>query len=304
VLSHGLSPRKPGSVSRFSGPPPVHPKGCTPSIKDILVALSPRDERDTGRDFAVALAAQFGAQVTGVAYAVEHLVPFSMYPEFTSELMQRQRNEARKAADQARERFVEAAGKAGVRHEFHGATVTAQAATSDFAHRLRTADLAILTQHQPDNVENVGDAFAEAALFHSGRPMIIVPRDHAGNFSVGRLLIAWDAGIHAARAVAASMPLLRSATAIEVLTIREEFKGGDLRGNELVRHLRLHDLIAEPCTREDHDIPEAIIREAKLFRASLVIMGGYGHSRLREFVFGGATRRMLREMPVPVLMAH
>lgn len=274
------------------------------AIKDIIVALSPRDEEDKARDFALSMAAQSGGQVTGIVYALEHLASFSLYPEFASELMQRHRKEATKAAELARARFVEAAGKAGVRHEFHSATVTAHAATTDFAQRLRTADLAILTQHQPGNVESVGDLFAEAALFHSGRPMIIVPQDHIGDFSVGRVLIAWDSGIQAARAVAAAMPLLRNATEIEVLTVKEESKGSDLRGNDLVRHLRLHDLIPELSTREDHDIPEAIIREAKLFRASLVIMGGYGHSRLREFVFGGATRRMLREMPVPVFMAH
>lgn len=274
------------------------------SIKDVLVALSAREETDKGRDFALSMAAQFGAQVTGVVYALEHLAPFSLYPEFTSDLMQRQRNEAKKAAELARTKFLEAAGKAGVPHEFHSTTVSAQAATSDFAHRLRTADIAVLTQHQSDNVEKVGDLFAEAALFHSGRPMVIVPRDHAGDFSLTRIVIAWDGGIHAARAVAAAMPLLRRATEIEVLTIREESKASDLRGSQLVKHLRLHDLIAELYVLDGTEIAEAIIGEAKMVRASLLVMGGYGHSRLREFVFGGATRRILSEIPVPVLMAH
>jgi hypothetical protein len=102
------------------------------AIKDILVALSPRDEKDKARDFALSMAVQSGGQVTGIVYALEHLTPFSLYPEFTSELMQRHRTEAAKATELARVKFVEAAGKAGVRHECHSATATVHAATTDF----------------------------------------------------------------------------------------------------------------------------------------------------------------------------
>lgn len=91
---------------------------------------------------------------------------------------------------------------------------------------------------------------------------------------------------------------------IEVFTAEEASKGGDLRGGALVDHLRRHGLDAGIAQRNDRDIPAAILKEAELFRASLVVMGGYGHSRFREFVFGGATRLMLSKMAVPVLMAH
>ncbi len=89
-----------------------------------------------------------------------------------------------------------------------------------------------------------------------------------------------------------------------MLSISEETKASDFDGNSLVTHLRLHELVAGLCTRDDPDIPDAIVRETEIFRASLLVMGGYGHSRLREFVFGGVTRHILREMKVPVLMAH
>ena len=272
-------------------------------IKDILVGLSVGDEQDRGRHFALSMAAEFGAQVTGLAYALEPPMSFSVYPEFTSEIMQRHRTEARQAVELVREGFVEAANRAGVPHDFHSASVTVQQATSDFAYRLRTADIAVLTQHQA-GLEHFGDLFAEAALFHSGRPMIVVPKDHADRFSAERVLIAWDGSIHAARAVAAAMPLLKRASKIEVLTIKEASKASNLRGNELVRHLRLHNLNAVLCERDNPDIPGSLIKEAGLFHASLIVMGGYGHSRLREFVFGGATRLMLSKLPVPVLMTH
>jgi nucleotide-binding universal stress UspA family protein len=99
------------------------------------------------------------------------------------------------------------------------------------------------------------------------------------------------------------MPLLEGAD-INVFTVEEASKGRDFGGSALVDHFRRHGLNAGVVQRNESDIPAAIVNEAELSRASLVVMGGYGHSRFREFVFGGATRLMLNKMPVPVLMAH
>ena len=169
--------------------------------------------------------------------------------------------------------------------------------------RLRTADVGVLTQHKSDDPERFGHLFVEGALFRSGRPVIIVPRGHTGRFSTKRVLIAWDGSIHATRAVAGAMPLLEGAE-INVFTVEEASKGREFRGSALVDHLRRHGLAAAIAQRNEPDIPAAIIKEAEVSRASLVVMGGYGHSRFREFVFGGVTRLMLSEMPAPVLMAH
>jgi nucleotide-binding universal stress UspA family protein len=273
-------------------------------VKDILVGLAPRDQEDPACDLALSMGAQFSAHVTGIAYALEPHAPFSIFPQFTADLIERHRSEAKKEVDGARARFVEAATRADVRHQALAGQGTVQQATLDFSLRLRTADIAVLTQHQPDDLERVGDLFAEAALFQSGRPMIVVPRNYIGGFSAGRVVIAWDGSVHAARAVAAAMPLMSSASEIEVCIVQEASKGDNLRGNELVTHLRRHGLNAGLAERNDADIPQAIVREAEAFRAALVVMGGYGHSRFREFVFGGVTRLMLSKTPVPVLMAH
>lgn len=273
-------------------------------VKDILVGLATRGQKDPARDFALSMGAEFSAHVTGIAYALEPHVPFSVFPQFTAELIGRHRSEAKQEADAARAGLVEAATRAGVQHEALTGRGTVQQATLDFALRLRTADIAVLAQHQPDDLERMGDLFAEAALFQSGRPMIIVPRNHTGSFSAARILIAWDGSVHAARAVGAAMPLMSNASEIVVCTIQEAAKGDNLRGNELVTHLRHHGLNVGFAERNDADIPQAIAREAEAFRAALVVMGGYGHSRFREFMFGGVTRLMLNKTPVPVLMAH
>lgn len=274
------------------------------AVKDILIGLATRDEPDPARDFALALAAKYRAHVTAVAYGLTPDLPFSIYPEFVTGLAQKVLAEADQAVEAARGRFEQAARNAGVEHAFEKESCPVQLAASDFAYRLRTADLGVLTQHKTSELERFGDLFLESALFQSGRPLIIVPRDFQRPFSLERVLIAWDASIHATRAVAAAAPLLAPGATIEVFTVEEAAKGVEFRGTALVQHLRRHGLDAGLAERRERDVPEAVLRQIELFRANLVVMGGYGSSRFREFVFGGVTRLMLSRMPVPVLMTH
>ncbi len=271
-------------------------------IKDILLALAPKDEIDPARDYALAMAATYKAHLTAAAYPLVPEIPGSVFPEFAAGLVQQVQDEAETAVKTARERFEQAAREASVSHGFHGFSSSVHGAKTDFAARLRTADVGILSQHT-DDLERYGDMFIEAALFDSGRPIIIVPKAYTGRFSTERVLIAWDGSVHATRAVAGAMPFLEGAD-IEVFTVEEASKGRDLRGDALVAHLRRHGLNAGIAQRNESNIPEAILKEVQLTRASLVVMGGYGHSRFRQFVFGGATRLMLSKMSVPVLMAH
>jgi nucleotide-binding universal stress UspA family protein len=274
------------------------------NIKDILVAIATRDEADPGRDYALSMATACGAHVTAAAYPIVPDMPGSLYPNFATSLVKNVQDEAEAVVKAARERFEQAAHSTHVSNSFSGFSASVHAVTADFAARLRTADLGILTQHKAGEPERFGDLFMESALFRSGRPVIVVPRGHSGRFSTERVLIAWDGSVHASRAVAGAMPLLKGGTKIEVFTVEEESKGPDFRGSALVTHLRRHSLDAYIAQQDEADIPAAIIKQAELFRASLVVMGGYGHSRFREFVFGGATMLMLQKMPVPVLMAH
>ena len=274
------------------------------TIKDILVGLATREEADPARDYALKMASHYRAHLTGVAYALAPDVPFSVYPAFVSSLADEYRAEANKAVTGARARFEQAASAAAVEHAFETHTCSVQSAITDFAFRLRTADLGVVMQHKAEEIDSFGDMFLESALFQAGRPLVVVPRGFQGPFSLDRVLIAWDASLHATRAVAAAAPLLTAGATIEVFTAEEVSKGTGLRGSALVRNLQRHGLDAVLAERRDRDIPEAILREIESFRATLVVMGGYGHSRFREFVFGGATRLMLSRMPVPVLMAH
>jgi nucleotide-binding universal stress UspA family protein len=154
----------------------------------------------------------------------------------------------------------------------------------------------------------VGEAAAaratlEAVLLESGRP-ILIPAATAMPANFERIAIAWKPTPQAARAVAAAMPFLARAREIVVITVTEEADGRD-QADRLVRNLAWHGLAATALRlAPGPDGAAATLLAHAGERADLLVMGGYGHNRLREWVFGGVTERALTDAPLPVLMAH
>lgn len=119
-------------------------------------------------------------------------------------------------------------------------------------------------------------------------------------------MICWDGSRSAARAVGDAMPFLQLARSVEVVTIEARERRNDLAGAKIAEHLARHGMNVElkPIVAPGGDIAETILSHVADASIDMVVMGGYGHSRLREFVLGGATEGMLRSMTVPTLMAH
>lgn len=272
-------------------------------FKDILVTVPNGSEADAGGDYALSMGRALEAHVTAVTFALEPSISFPAFGDLPAKLLRQHREAALKEAKVIATRFDEAARRVGVRavHAIKPATVSQAASTlGDLA---RTFDLTILAQSQP-GIGHFGDLFAEAALFHSGRPVVIVPTRHRPEFSLERVLIAWDGSLHAARAVASAMPFISLAEEIGVVIVREERKASRVDASELLRHLQQHGLLATVSTRDEVDIPTTIAMEAEAWRASVLIMGAYGHSRIREMAFGGVTRFMLTAARIPTVMVH
>lgn len=273
------------------------------SIKNILLSVAPRPEEDPGINFAISMASALKANVDARIYALEPEVPVGAFGGLPAELLQSYRASLKQEAEAAAKRFEEAAGRAKVPHSRAIEMTTLSEATSDFARVGRTYDVSVLTQSD-GGIYHVGDLFIEAALFHSGRPVVLAPKKGRTDFSLERVLIAWDGGVNAARAVAASLPLLALAKKIEVLSIGENSKIRDTLGERLTNNLERQGLDAEFKRRDGDDPPRVILKEAEAWSASMLVMGAYGHSRLREFVFGGVTHFMMEQATLPVLMAH
>ncbi|MBR0650033.1 universal stress protein [Roseomonas terrae] len=173
----------------------------------------------------------------------------------------------------------------------------------------RYADLVILGQDDPDAPGTSPVGLAGDILFGAGRPVLVVP--YAGKHTaVGRrVLIGWNASREAARAVNDALPLIASAESATVLAAnpRGGLAGlGEEPGADIALHLARH---GATVTVEHHvapSVPDAdlLLNHATDMTADLIVMGAYGHSRLREFVLGGVTRTILKQMTVPVLMSH
>jgi nucleotide-binding universal stress UspA family protein len=147
-----------------------------------------------------------------------------------------------------------------------------------------------------------GDAMLEAVLFDAGRPILLVPGKPVDTFS-GTALIAWDGAREVLSAVTAALPILARMGTVRILTIDGD---AGAKAGELAAHLAWHGIAAST-----HDAPagsgtvgEAVLREAKQMEAGLLVMGGYHHSRAREVLFGGTTRRIISAAKIPVLLAH
>lgn len=152
-------------------------------------------------------------------------------------------------------------------------------------------------------------AVVRTVVFGSGRPTLILGDTAVKARTIGcdRVVIAWDGGASAARALADSLPVLARASTVTVLTISGDKPGVDEQtGLDVVRHLRSHGVTAhsEALASDDGPAGPIIERYVRQVDADLLVMGAYGHSRLRDFVLGGATEYLLHEPPTALWMAH
>jgi nucleotide-binding universal stress UspA family protein len=134
-----------------------------------------------------------------------------------------------------------------------------------------------------------------------------VPHAWSGGLKLDRVLICWDGSRPAARAIADALPFLMRAKSIEIVVVTgERDKSGELTGANMSRHLARHGVTVEinKIAAGSSGVQNAILNHTSGSGADFLVMGGYGHSRLREFILGGVTRSVLGAMPVPVLMSH
>jgi nucleotide-binding universal stress UspA family protein len=167
-----------------------------------------------------------------------------------------------------------------------------------------SADLVIASQYH-DSIPAAAGYSPDDLVLGTGRPVLIVPT--AGDLKpIGdRALIAWNGSREVARAVFDSLPLLRQGVSLRLVAV--DSPRGDATLEPMARTLSRHGIEATAISISRSDgrsVSDEILKAAAEFEADLLIVGCYGHSRLRETVFGGATTRMLRDMTLPVLMAH
>ncbi len=258
---------------------------------------------------AFELARRFDARLVGVAFAAKSTPPLhedvALSIEVWREALKQWEEEAKSVADE----FVKAAQNAGVKEvEGRHATGGPDLALS-FATHARYADLAVIGAPRGSEAPAACEKALQAALFDSGRPVLVLPPEGVDGPIGQRVLLAWDAGREAALASSAALPFMKRAGLVQIAVAKTFFgaiRHGADPGADAARWLAAHDVPVEVSTlsTEHSSAAEALLREAAGFGADLIVMGGYGQSRLLEAVFGGVTSQMLAEAEVPLLLAH
>lgn len=279
------------------------------SFKDILAIINQLPDDEPALAMAETLAAQFQAHLSCAVLTPLPDEPLAYEPTVVAgvwaELLGRARAEAatHRAAIEAR------VGRAGVACEMRRAEALTRDLGRVAAVHARYADLAVLTHAAVADARETRSDTIEGVLFHSGRPVLVAPKGWSPRPIGKRIVLAWDASREATRAVSEARPLLAQCEKAMILTVDAKpraFGHGEQPGQNIASHLSRRGVTVEVRNADSmgRPISEALLQEAEGYGADLLVMGAYGHSRLRELVFGGATRELLEESRLPLFMAH
>ena len=276
------------------------------TYKTILVHLDHRPRSNERLALAGALAEQFDAHLVGLFAPGAARLPSYALAEggpLLREMLDKRRTDVLREAEANFRKFAQRNG--GERAEWRASESDPAAAMRLSA---RYADLIVAGQPEADDEGELRGLADELAL-SAGRPVLFVP--YAGRFAkLGkRVLVAWDGGREAARAVSDALPFLKFAEAVEVVVFdpeRAPRKHGEQPGADIGLYLARHGVKVTVARQSGagYSIGSQILSRAADTSADLIVMGGYGHARVRELMLGGVTRTMMEAMTVPVLMSH
>ncbi len=292
-------------------------------LKDIMLHADNSTNGAVRQDYAIRLASTHDAHLTGLYVGSKNTGPAPAtrapanyaVPDFGGRSLQdfdrkahdlenAHQEHARFAAEAARDRFLEAANEAGIKHNW---TSDTGALMDVLTHEARFSDVAIVGQPGPDSARRFGETVTDHLILSVGHPVLVVPTA-AKDLGVGRrVMIAWDRSPLATRAIHNSRPFTRNADSVHILAInlKPDQHGGE-PGSGITEHLARHDIHADVVRIDDtsHALADVIIGEARKLEVDLIIMGAYGQSRLRERILGGTTYEMLNGSPIPMLLNH
>ncbi|MBP0110330.1 MULTISPECIES: universal stress protein [Bradyrhizobium] len=276
--------------------------------KDILVHIPTERPMRSAIDGSISLAAKLNAHLDAVA--VGYVATSAAYVmeggAAVAAVFELERERAVERAEAALAVFKSEAANAGISYASHALGAIPADAAGSLGEMARLHDLSVVLQPDPTQGSFDNDMPREI-LFQAGGPVLFLPYTFRGAFKANRIGICWDGSRLAARAVRDAAPFLARAAEIVIITINEtDAASNEASANSLTKHLRRRGLstrtVALSATRAD--IQPTILSLAADESLDLLVMGGYGHSRLQERVLGGVTRAMLDAMTVPTLMSH
>jgi nucleotide-binding universal stress UspA family protein len=275
-------------------------------FRNILVHIPSEHTTRPVIDVAVALTVARRSHLDAVAVGYESMGAIGMIVEggaAVATVMGAEEERARERANAAIAVFEIEAKLAKIAYGTRTFEAIPAEAGQTIGELARLYDMTIV--QQPDSSRaSYDNEIPQQVLFNSGGPMLMVPYIQKGPLDAQHVGIAWDGGRLAARALRDAMPFLMGAQAVTVIAVNEE--GGETSSKHLAAQLERRGIAAriQRLTADRGDVQGSILSVAAESRMGLLVMGGYGHSRLHERILGGVTRSMFDSMTVPVLMSH
>jgi nucleotide-binding universal stress UspA family protein len=283
------------------------------AYKTVMVLLNDADRAQQLLDAAGGVALRCDAHLIGLYVIPAAQVYADVGMIATPVLFEGYRDLFKGKLEEVRRRFEDRVKRDGLKGEWRAIDSTyPNIAESAIAHG-RQADLIVISQIAGESDSSIESDLAERLIMETGRPVLMMPRK--GRFAPNgegfaeKALVGINGTRESARAMFDSLPLLNLVKETRVIWVdpyRQQSEAGEVPGAEEAAALSRHGLnvVAEPMMTNGRNAGEALLLRANDLGADLVVMGAYAHSRMREFVFGGATSHVLQHMTVPVLMSH
>lgn len=276
-------------------------------FKTVFLAVGAGQD-DQEIDRAVAICAGLGAHLAVLVLGVAPPPPASPYGVVSNDIWASEIRDGQAAAQARAEEIAARLDAAGVSSTVDAQYIDRGTVATLAARFARYADLTLIPPAGTDG-EAVQKWVLNGALFESGRPVLLLPEGEARFPNPRRVMVGWDASVEASTTVHHAIELMAGAEAVDVVLIDPvpSFEGhGPEPGADLGAYLARHGITitVHRLPREGREVAEILRRSAVDLGADLIVMGGFGHSRLRQRIFGGTTTDIIGETPVPVLMAH
>lgn len=278
------------------------------TYKTILVHLGGGPRTEVRLKLAVSLAGRSAAHLIGLYVPDSPRMPPYVTTEIPASVMEGLYRDAARRMEETAQRFSKATREAGIAcFEWR---VVEDRSTDAAVRETACADLVVIGQGGASEENCVIDnGFEDSVILGSGSPILVVP--HSGGFNTigNNVLVAWNGGREAARALKDALPLLAGAREVTVMTIGPKAPKGESTAavdTDVGRFLSRHGVHAKTIyhVNSSIDAGELLLSRAADLGADLIVMGAYGHTRLRELILGGVTRTLLEKMTVPVLLSH
>ena len=277
--------------------------------KTISVSLNDVAGNSKLLDITAGIARTFNAHVNGIYVIPAPLVYPNGGAEFVPIMMDSNQVYFRDQAEKVRSEFVARMQTDDLTHAFVQVESSFPNISKDMIRASQISDLTICNAVDDQTTTGIESDFIESLIISAGRPLLVIPKQFNEAVNFDKIVVGWNASNEFTRAVFDALPILKLALEVH-FTVVDPQKGDDRNakwaGADISETMARHGVKASADTYPANggDPGTALLEHAKDLGAGLIVMGAYGHSRLREFILGGATRTILAEMDIPVLLSH